>query len=265
MGLHDAIKEMKEQLAEEDKKEVEEIVEEVVEEKPEEVEDEVEEEKPKEEPEEKPDNSAFAKLRRDAAAYKRRAEEAERANEELRTKPKEEAEVKEEAPRVAPEIEEMVMSHRMSKAEQEFQSLEGKFRASNPEYDSVAEQYANALAQSIKVQNPRMSNAEVAERTKKTILLKASQYVQEGYDPIEEIYQEAKELGFSAKKKEAAKEQEEIKPDMKKVSANRARSTNMAATNGRSQPQMTQAAAADLTVAEWSKLSKEEKRKLMYN
>lgn len=277
MSLDATIKELKEQLAEEDKKEE---IEEVVEEKPEEVKEEEKAEEKKEEPakeevkeevkEEEPDNNAYRRMRREKAAAEKKAQIAEEKQTALEQElaalkqPKEEVEDKPSAP--SPEMDEIVRDHRMVRAEREFQSLENKFKASNPEYDGVAGQYASALAQSIKIQNPRMSNNEIAEKTKETILIKAAKYLNDGFDPIEELYHEAKDLGFTGKsaKKEEPKEEEEIKPDMKKVAANRAKSTGMAATSGESKGQITKQAASELSVDEWAKLPQAEKRRLLY-
>lgn len=270
MSLTDTIKELKDQIAEEEKKEIDVVEEEdqpeeeVKEEAKEEVKEEPKEEKPEEE--EKLDNNGYRKLRREAAAAKKLAEDREAEIAELKSKlssPKEEEQV-ETVAAVDPEIQEVVRDHRMRNAEKEFQTLEAKFRSSTPEYDAVSNEYALALAQSIKIQNPRLSATEIAEKTKKTILFKASEWVQQGFDPIEELFHEAKELGFTGKKREEPKTEEEIKPDMKKVAENRKKSTGMTGSNGKSEGQVTKQAASDFTVAEWKSLPASEKRRLMY-
>ncbi len=271
MSLTDTIKELKEQISEEEKKDIdaveeEEVIEVKEEEKKEEAKEEIKEEKPEEE--EKLDNNGYRKLRREAAAAKKLADDRETEIAELKARlsaPKEED--KEETNlAVDPEIQEVVRDHRMLRAEREFQTLEAKFRSSTPEYDAVSNEYALALAQSIKIQNPRLSAVEIAEKTKKTILFKASEWVQQGFDPIEELFHEAKDLGFTGKsmKKEEAKEEEEIKPDMKKVSENRKKSTGMTSSNGKSEGQVTKQAASEYSVQEWKKLPASEKRRLMY-
>lgn len=275
MSLVDTIKELKDQLAEEDKKEVEnpEIeveAEEKKEDPKEEAKEEIKEEK-KEEPEDKPDANAYQRMRREKAAAEKREQDKDREIESLKAKlaePKEEKEEREQ-PAIVPELEEIVIDHRMKQAEKEFTTLESNFKRSNPEYDGVAAEYAMALAQSIKIQNPRLNNNEVAEKTKKTILFKAATFMDKGFDPIEELYHEAKELGFngnSFKKTEQKqdKEETEVRPDMKKVAENRKKSTGMAATSGKSEGQITKQAAGDFTVAEWKKLPPSEKRRLMY-
>lgn len=262
--LLDELKDMKEKLAAGEETPEEEVVEE---EKEEEVvkEEEEPEEKEEEVAEEKPDNAAYAKMRREAAAAKKRADDLEVELAVERNRKVEEREAEE--PSVNPEIQELVLSHRQTKAEREFTALEMKYAATNPEYESISSQYTTALAQSIKVQNPRLSPQEVAEKTLHTLLKKASGYINQGYDPIEELFHEAKELGITAKaakREEAAEEEEEIRPDMKKLAANRKRSTGMGAASGRSEGLMSlKHAATELTNAQWKALSNSEKRRLM--
>lgn len=289
MSLEESIKEMKEQLAEEEKKENEPEAEEVQEEenqdeseveKPEEkqeekVDDDKESETEKEtkpeektEPEEKPDASTYQRMRRETAAAKRKTEELEAEVSRLKNANTEKLseEVVTPSPSLPPELHEAAEEVRFKKAARQFQGLEAEFKRHTKDYDGVAAEYTLALAQSIKIQNPRMSAEEVAEQTRKSVLIKAANYMTQGYDPIEELYHEAKELGFTGKSfekespKEPTKEQEEvIKPDMKRVAANRARSSGMAGASGKSTGQLTPAAAADLSVAEFAKLSKAEK------
>lgn len=284
MSLEETIKELKDQLAEEDKKEAapepeEEALEEKPEEpKPEEKPEEKAEEKPeekKEAPEPEPDDRGYAKLRREKAAAERKADESEskRAALEARLAALEAAPLETEEPKAPanPEMDDIVRSHRMGKAEQEFKSLESRFRGKTPEYDMVSAEYAMALAQSIRIQNPKLSPTEIGDKTKEAILVKAANYMKDGFDPIEELFHEAKDLGFTGKnlrkeepKKEEPAEEQEIRPDMKKLAANRAKSTGMAAAGGKSTGQMTKQAAADLSAEEWVKLPAAEKRRLMY-
>lgn len=267
--LTDSIKEMKEALAAEEKEvdETAEHEEEKVEE--EEKEPEKVEEEEKKEPEEKPDDSAFAKLRREAAAAKKRADDAEDALAAERNRKTEEAEEKEEEqPRIVPALERLILKQEKEDAEREFSARESKYAAGNPEYEAVTSQYTHALAQSIRLQNPRKSPAEIGELTKHAILSQAAQYIREGYDPIEEMFLTAKELGFTGKssKKEEPKEEEEIRPDMKKLAANRKKSTGMGAANGKSEMGMSRAYIAQNgmpSVSEWKSLSKADKLRLM--
>ncbi len=220
-------------------------------------------EEPAKEPEEELDASGHRRLRREAAAAKKRAEDAEAKLAEA-TQPAVEIA---EKPVVDADIAEMKENFIISKAEREFKELESKFRRSNPEYDDIVGQYGQAIMASIKIQSPRISEDELVERTKKTILQKASKYMQDGFDPIEEMFHEARDLGFKKREVAApAKEEKEveIKPDMKKVSANRARSASMAGTGGDStKAQINKSVAAEMSPMEWKKLPREEKARLL--
>lgn len=226
---------------------------------------------PKTEPE--PDGNAYQRIRREKAAAEKRAEAAEAELARERESKRAEVPLEElpaEAP-IDPELEEVKQTLRMSKAEREFQSLEQKFRAKEPEYDAISAEYAVALAQSIRLQNPRMSGNEIVEKTKETLLMKAAKYARDGFDPIEEMFHEAKDLGFTGKslkreepKKEEVEEKEvQIKPDLAKVAENRARSTNMTAGRGMEEAQVTLRTAADYSPAEWMKVSPADKRRIL--
>lgn len=270
--LLDEIEKLKKEIAE-NEGQLEEKEEEVVEEFEEEVEEEKEEEikkeeKPKEQAkEEKLDDGAYMKLRREALAEKRRAEQLAKELEELR-KAKEPEQVIEQ-PTLSPELESVIQEHRMSRAEREFLMLENKVKQQNPEYNAVAAEYTAAMYQALKLQNPRKSDIELGEMTKTAILLKAAEYARAGYEnPAEEIYHEARELGFTGKsqQKQIEAQEEKLQPDMRKVAENRKRSTGMTGANGKSEGQMTlNHAATSLTAAEWARLPKAEKQRLLYN
>lgn len=283
--LLDELKRLKEELEESQKEELplneeaedseEAIQDEVVEEQPEineqdEETKEKEPEKPKEEVKEELDNAGYARLRREAAAEKLRAEKLQKEIEELR-KAKEETRELEEVTPLSPEIQSIVEEHRVSRAEREFQIYENKIKQTDPGYSAVASEYANAMFQSMKMQNPRKSDVELSDMTKLAILQQAGEFARAGYEnPVEELYNHAKSLGFTGKsfaksEPEPKKEVEEkLQPDLRKVAENRKRSSGMAASHGRAEGQMTITAAADLTAAEWAKLPISEKKRLMY-
>jgi len=279
--LQDELEKMKAELAASETKEIEEIAPEEPEKEDdaEEAEDETQEkeeevkepEKPVEKPEEKkPEvDDAFMKIRREAAAEKKRAEGLQKRLEELEQEKKQEThQVQIEQAPLPPEFQSIIDDHRISRAEREFMMFESKARAENPKYDAVTSEYASALYQSFKVQNPRKSEVELNDMTKKAILIKAGEFARAGYEnPVEEIYHEAKGLGFTGKslqRQESKSTEEKLEPNMKKVAENRKRSAGMAATNGRSEGMMTLKAAAELTSAEWAKLSKADKQRIMY-
>lgn len=280
MGLQSTIEDLRSQLEEEKKKE-QELKEDIVEETNEEVEAEDEEvkeenipaetakvEEKKEEvkaEEEKLDNSAYARMRREKAAAERRAQELEARLQALESSKAQEPAIDHEEhirKEADPVLTEIVQSHRQIQAEKEFKALEDRFRQENPNYDAVAQEYALALAQSIKLQNPRLTSFEIAERTKNTILLKAADYLNKGFDPIQELYHDARDLGFTGKKESVAQEEKQLKPDLKKVAANKSRSSGMVGANGSSEGVLTPSAAVNMTVAEWNRLPKAEKAKV---
>lgn len=217
------------------------------------------------------DNGGYARLRREAAAEKRRADELERKLAEVqKVREIPEAEVKEEIV-LPPVIQSIVERHNIDSAEREFLAFESKAKQDHPEYGAVAAEYSAAMYQAIRVRNPRKSEVELNEMTKREILFKAAEFARAGYEnPVEEMYHEARELGYTGKsfqKQEKAsriKEEPKLEPDLNKVAENRKRSTGMAANNGRAEGTMSMAAAADLTAAEWAKLPKAEKQRLLH-
>lgn len=268
--LQDELKRMKEELAEKEKQEkVEELKveepeqpEEEVEEPEEEIKEEVKEEVKEEKKEEKLDDAGYARLRREAAAEKRRAEQAIKELEELKAA---KAEKPVEQPIITPELQPLVEDHRLRSAEREFLVYENKVKQAHPEYNAVTAEYAAAMYQSFKIQNPRKTDFELNEMTKRAILMRAGEYAKAGYEnPVEEMYYEAKELGFTGKSFKQEPKEERLQPDMAKVAENRKRSTGMTANNGVKEGQMTLAMAATLPAGEWARLPKAEKQRLLY-
>jgi hypothetical protein len=225
-----------------------------------------------EDTEEKPDSAAYARLRREAAAHKKKADELERRYADLAAAKAKEAEhegYEHDSREVSPEIAEVLQELKYKKAEREFQSIESDFKRTTPDYDAVAGEYVSALAHSIRMQNPRKDLGWVAEETKRQVLSKAGEYVRQGFNPVEEMYHDAKELGFTGKRSSNAeshaeeKKEEKAKPDMKKVAANRQKSTGMTGSSGRSAGQLTKQAAADMTLAEYQALPAAERQRLL--
>lgn len=278
--LLDEIKRLKEEIAKEK----------VVEEKAEEIKEEVKEEAPEEKEEKKPkpeikeditevkeerkvesEDVGAARLRRELAAERRRAQELEKEIAESK-KPKETMEIdEEEAPiRLSPEVQEVVQEHRRRSAEEEFLSFESHAKKVHTDAGAVLNEYAVAMYQSLKIQNPKKSDVELNKMTKNAILMQAGEYARAGHEnPVEEMYHTAKELGYTGNSFQKAEtkpepKEEELKPDLKKVAENRKRSTGMTANNGLSEGLMTLTAATDLTAAEWAKLPKAEKQRLLY-
>jgi len=229
---------------------------------------EVEKEVVKEEVKEDPEPKDFAKMRRDANAAKKEAEDLRNEVARLKAERESPAEKEVEVPTIElpAEITSIVERDRYERAGREFARLEESFKRTAPEdFEDVSTQYKNALMQSIRIQNPRMGHEELLEATTKQLLHKASQYMNSKHDPIEEMYYEAKELGFKAVPKEAeVKETEKKTPDQAKLAANRERNAGTTATSGQGGAvKVTREAASNYTPAEWMKLPKEEKARLL--
>jgi len=231
-------------------------VEEVVEETPE-VKEEVKEEPKEEAKEEKPDASAFARMRRELAAAKKEAEELK----QKLSKPVEEPEDNYD-PAVA-ELQAIFEERQIAKATEEFVILEENFKQSVPDYEDVSNAYRAAIYQSLKIQSPYKSHTELLRDTKTTLLKKAGTFVNQGLDPILELYEEAKSLGIRPQAKAPVVE-EAKKPSLDTIAKNKSRNSGMMGAGGDGTGgQLTAETASGLTVSEWSKLPANEKRRLM--
>jgi hypothetical protein len=258
--LEDEIEEIKGQLEEAEKtEEVEEKEEEVVEEPKDEPKEEVEaEEKPevKEEVKEE-DNVGGARLRRENAALKKRLEEAE-------SRPVEKtAEVEAEPDPLLNRVREREL---VNQATQEFTGYVDDFRQRAPvDFQGVADAYEATLMQAIRVQNPKLTQQQLIEKTQRTILEKAGQYVKGGFNPAEEMYHEAKSLGIRAQEKATEKEVEEKpKPDLSKIAANKARNAGTAGAKGAGEKgQITPVVAAEMSAQEWARLPMSQRKQIM--
>jgi len=78
------------------------------------------------------------------------------------------------------------------------------------------------------------------------------------------MYERAKQLGYKPQEKAQAAEKEVvIKPDLDRVAANRARNAGTAAANGNNdRAELTMRTAAEMTNAEFAKLTASEKKRL---
>lgn len=217
-------------------------------------------EEPNAAPKEELDASGYARLRimeRENAALKKQMED-------LKTRPAEPVEQPEQQGiELPPVLLDIVKEHQFNAAGAEFTELENNFRRIAPDYDDVSNAFKSDLFHSVRIQNPRMSQDQVLKETNRQILMKASVYASKGMDPIQEMYEDAKALGYKARPKEEPKPEpeKEIKPDLDKIAANKNRNAGMAATNGGrgGQPQMTLQTAASIPPGEWAKMSRDEK------
>jgi hypothetical protein len=283
MSLKETQEELKKQLAEaieaesnidpdmeesnEDTEKTDEVVEEPVEEKVQEVQQDLQKTEEKTEKEELTP-SEHRRLRiaeRDRKAAEKRAAEAEerlaKLEQQKAADPEPETQVE-----LPPEVAELVHDSRKQKAIQEFVAIEENFKKNVDDYDDVAQQYAGRLFNSIKTLHPRLSDAEVGQKVKDEIIQRAANYFKDGYDPAEELYNEAKSLGISARIMEQEEKIEEVKkPDLNRVAQNKQRSSGMAAAKGQggSSIMTKRYAAENLTNAEWARLSKDEKQRIL--
>lgn len=278
MSLVKQIKDLKDQIAEEEKKPAEEEakIEEPAQDepKPEPVEEPAKEEPaPKEEApvaeEEKIDASAYARLRRELRNLKEELAETKRTKAQPVEEPKATIETEDGAQTVElpPVLTEIVKDYQMNLAGQHFNDLEDSFRRVTADYDDVSNAYKADLYRSIKLQNPRLDHGSLVKMTNHALLNRASEYYKIGKDPVEEMYLDAKELGYKAAPKEqprAEPKKEDPKPDLSRIAANKERNSGMVGALGAGgRPDMTPAMAASLSPLEWKKLPKSEKQRLL--
>lgn len=279
--LEDEVKKIQEELAGlaaedegDDSDEIEAVADEVVEEtesQKEESEDSAKEKEPVAEAkpeEEKLDNAGYARLRREAQAEKRRADDLERQISELKNRSVEAAEsVEQEQAAIPLELQQVIENERYNQAEKVVVRLENEFKQTAPDdYDDVALQYKTMVYNSIRITNPDLSHGELLDGTRKRLLELAAQHKQAGYNPVEKMYLDGKKMGFSAlpKQKEAAVEKESPKPDLDKIAANKKRNAGTAGAKGAGdRGQMTAEVLADLPVSEYMKIPVSERKRIM--
>jgi hypothetical protein len=148
------------------------------------------------------------------------------------------------------------------RAEQEVQNYEAVVRQQQPDYDQVKGWYANMLAASMKIVNPKITNDALVRAVNDRLMHRASELLNEGHDnPIAALYHEAKSLGYHPQA--ASDSSKEVKPDLAKVAANRARNAGTAAAQGdNGRGELTPTVAAKLTNKEFAKLKPAEKQRL---
>lgn len=149
------------------------------------------------------------------------------------------------------------------RALKEVADFENQLRPHAPDYDDVKNYYGSMLATSIRIVNPKISQANLIEAVNNRLLTRASELLAEGYEnPIAAMYDEAKALGYQPKQK-AAEVKEEIKPDLDKVAKFRQRNAGMAGSSGSDgEADVTAKTAVGMTNAEFAKLKPEQKKRL---
>lgn len=149
-----------------------------------------------------------------------------------------------------------------TRADQEIQAFEDEVRKTTPDYDNIKSYYANMLAASIKIVNPEISNDNLVKLVRDRMMGRAAEFLNKGHDnPLIPMMEEAKKLGY--KPPANGEDKEEIKPDLAKVAANRARNAGTAAAQGEGgKGELTPKVAAGMTNAEFAKLKPDEKARM---
>lgn len=263
MSIFDQIKDLEAQIKEaEAESEIDEQEVPVVEEEPED--EVVEQEEPAEEPEtaqddskkeeeEKP-SSEFYRLRRENAKLKKQLEDSAAQ----RSEP-----TQQNAPIEDPVLRELYFEKLQRDAANEFVALEQPFAQAHADYEDISEQYKASVYNSLRIFNPSLSHDQLLKQTATVILQKAGNYKAAGLDPIEELYNEAKSLGFKQREARPAEKAKQIKPDLAKVAENKRRNASVAAVGSSATPDYTPSSVAKYTPAEWQALPNDVKRKLL--
>lgn len=244
-------------------------------------------------PEEEPDARGHARLRREKAAAEKRAKELEERLERLErqgqeTHPSKAVEKEEVTPpdpkedpiawlewkeartqakidklqeHISKDDEQRQDEDMRARAAQELTSIEDQFKNTVEDYDDVSAFVVDQIARSIRTLNPMVTDQQLGAMVQNQILVNASQYANQGLNPIEEMYHTAKEVhGYKPKGKAG----EKPKRDMGKVAQNRKRNAGTAsAPSSSGAPSVTREVAGEMSTAEFSRLPKAEKDRLL--
>lgn len=216
------------------------------------------------------DPSAYARLRRQLAEERRARMDAEEALARPKVEVKQPLsfEVEERAKPVSdPEIEQIKATVRRNNDEKALMRIEDDFQREQPDYLETVSEYKKAIYFANKTRFPRASHADIIDLTTKEILDKANNAAARGYNPAEQMFEEAKLLGLKPQKKEIVKEEavkEEPKPDLRKIQQNKSRNAGTAAAKGAgSSGIVSREAASTMTSGEWMKLPKSERQRIL--
>lgn len=201
---------------------------------------------------EKLDNAAYARLRREKEAAERKLRELE----EAKAKPVEEnADTDQEISEQDYYLQSIIEEKKLNDARQHLATLESQYREVNPDYDDVITQYAQAVASAYRVNNPRVSQADLARDVERSFIERAAEYYRRGLDPAEELYQDAVSLGF--KKREPEKEEVKEtprKPDLDVIAKNKQKSAGMAGASRGAGAVSTPNSVASMPLSEFAKI-----------
>ena len=124
---------------------------------------------------------------------------------------------------------------RKSAAERAFENYENNFKATVEDYQDVSNFGVQVIANSLRTLNPDLKGNDLAEAVKMHILRLSGQAEAAGHDPVEYLYHQFKTWGYTPKKAEGGEEKkEELKPDLKKIVENKKKSANSLSAGGKS-------------------------------
>lgn len=207
-----------------------------------------------------PDAAAFARLRREQAAEKRRADALEA---QLKLQPKA-AEVKkpetandEPDPNADPEAHlrwELAQTKAQLKdvadwkaqqtqkeqrtalrdnAIKAFESYEEGFKPTVTDYEEVMNHGISAITASIRTLNPMLKGEALGDAIKMQILRLAGQAEAAGHDPAEYLYHQAKSWGYRPKAADKPADEEKKKPDLKSIVDHKKKSASSLSPGGK--------------------------------
>lgn len=131
----------------------------------------------------------------------------------------------------------------------EFQRAEDSFKARTPDYDEVAAHYKDKMYQLAVLENPTATDQQINQIVANKIMMTASKFAQLDLDPAEQLYKLTKEK-LDYKPKPAAK------PDLKKIaSTQRKTASPLAGGSGAGKQHLSLEAAANMSIAELSRLT----------
>ncbi len=224
----------------------------------------------------RPDNAAFARLRREKAALERRLAEMEAAKAvpapERPVKPADPVPDKAADPaayaqwesrQTREKVEEIAQKQALrdqqeqqarlyQSAVQEFTGYEGEFKKNARDYEDVAQHLRQRLGDSLRALHPNAADNQVEAAVDQQILRFASEYARQGLNPVEELYHMTKEkYGYRPSEPEKKRG-----PDLATIEKNKKRSASPLSAGGQSSgARLTAEAAANMSLAEFSKLT----------
>lgn len=146
---------------------------------------------------------------------------------------------------------------------QKINSYEQEVVKDNPDYPAAKQYYATMLATAIKMQHPSVTNEQLSVAVENSMLRRAGDFLQQDpyCNPVEKMLEESRSWGFKVQEQA---EEKEVKPDLGKVAANKARNSGMAGAAGRGgSTEITPSSMMEMTNAEFAKLSPAQRKQAM--